>query len=484
MSMKIGMGLLGFSYYQADGKTTNLLDPLVIGHPVIKDPSIKTDVYGWPTYIPPGGSVGWYLPATQGYTRPGRYRITASGSGRLLLMHQDLPPSMQSITVKSDGHQSQILAEWDVTTTVSTTFMAIFETDPNDHLRDIRIYRTTDNPYQMFTQEYINELKNFSVLRTAGYNQVVASPDVNWPSFQGAPNGIPARYMAAIGICNKTSRDLWLCVPHMATPDYVRSLAKMVKTYLRPGLNVWLEYSDEIWNWGGPFYVATKWVEDWGHANISPTIPYQMSAAELAHRNHEIFASEGVPIVRLFCDQFTYTWLFTAQAYPYARDRKYHFDAVGVAPYVDAEGIDWGVLDPLILSGKEEDRQAAMDHVFAAYHKGMGAIERYSKEWKGIADERGLRLVCYEMGPGWSIDWHHPAHRLAFYRSTHYDPRMKTFLMNEYFPCLDQYYELGMYTQDCNMMGDGKFWGAKANADDNDCPKWQACMEWSASHNA
>jgi hypothetical protein len=53
-----------------------------------------------------------------------------------------------------------------------------------------------------------------------------------------------------IQLANLTKTDPWFCMPHRATPEYMAEFAKHVKTKLDPGLKVYVEYSNEVWNWG------------------------------------------------------------------------------------------------------------------------------------------------------------------------------------------------------------------------------------------
>lgn len=78
-------------------------------------------------------------------------------------------------------------------------------------------------------------------------------------------------YEQLIQLCNITNKDLWLCVPHRATDDFVTKLAQLIRygsdgvnpytspqvnpVYppLNPNLRVFVEYSNEIWSGGGSF---------------------------------------------------------------------------------------------------------------------------------------------------------------------------------------------------------------------------------------
>jgi len=73
-----------------------------------------------------------------------------------------------------------------------------------------------------------------------------------------------------IDLSNATNKDLWICIPHGATSDYVTKLAQLIhgddpdhtgQVGLNPSLNVWVEYSNEIWAGGGGF-MQGQWAKD------------------------------------------------------------------------------------------------------------------------------------------------------------------------------------------------------------------------------
>ncbi|HSA20862.1 MAG TPA: hypothetical protein P5076_05385 [Myxococcota bacterium] len=83
--------------------------------------------------------------------------------------------------------------------------------------------------------------------------------------------GTGAAYEHLVALCNQTGLDLWLNVPHLATDDYVRKLAQLLRygsdgrepytqptadpvhPPLAPERRVFVEYSNEIWSWGDSF---------------------------------------------------------------------------------------------------------------------------------------------------------------------------------------------------------------------------------------
>ncbi|WP_292948332.1 hypothetical protein [Novosphingobium sp.] len=82
---------------------------------------------------------------------------------------------------------------------------------------------------------------------------VSGDPDAIWGP---APTSFQRRFSGGVAIelmiqlCNTLKIAPWFCIPHRATDNYIRQFARMVRDTLDPSLKVYLEYSNEIWNWG------------------------------------------------------------------------------------------------------------------------------------------------------------------------------------------------------------------------------------------
>ena len=75
---------------------------------------------------------------------------------------------------------------------------------------------------------------------------------------QGELIGVSYEWM--IDLCNKLKKDIWICVPHSATDDYLIQMAQLFRDNLDPDLTIYLEYSNEVWNWQ---FQQAHWVEAW-----------------------------------------------------------------------------------------------------------------------------------------------------------------------------------------------------------------------------
>jgi regulation of enolase protein 1 (concanavalin A-like superfamily) len=57
---------------------------------------------------------------------------------------------------------------------------------------------------------------------------------------------------------NQTGHDMWINIPVAVDDNYVYQLASLVHSNLDPGLNIYLEHSNEMWNWGFIQYAWNK----------------------------------------------------------------------------------------------------------------------------------------------------------------------------------------------------------------------------------
>lgn len=147
-----------------------------------------------------------------------------------------------------------------------------------NHIRNIRLVAETDEKSDLalnpFLPKFLDFCRPFHCLRFMDWGAINNSIEEKWsdrkkPTFYtmvpkaGDPDAIwsPAptqferrfaggvAYEHMIQLCNLLKIDMWICVPHRANDDYITQLARLVKLSLDPALKVYLEYSNEIWNW-------------------------------------------------------------------------------------------------------------------------------------------------------------------------------------------------------------------------------------------
>ena len=60
-----------------------------------------------------------------------------------------------------------------------------------------------------------------------------------------------------VALANQTGTEPWFTMPAGADEEYIRNFATYVRDHLDPGLQVHVEYSNEMWNWA---FGQTQWL--------------------------------------------------------------------------------------------------------------------------------------------------------------------------------------------------------------------------------
>ena len=80
---------------------------------------------------------------------------------------------------------------------------------------------------------------------------------LRWDHYTWAyEKGIP--YEMMVKLMNDYDLDGWLCVPHRASPEYSQQLAEFMRDNLEAERHLYVEYSNEIWNW---IFGQTQWAQ-------------------------------------------------------------------------------------------------------------------------------------------------------------------------------------------------------------------------------
>lgn len=198
------------------------------------------DANGWPTALP-GGSCGFLctipepggqyvvLFTGQGSIQPGSGSVVSTAPGRIVL---NLTPGNNSITITSTGAGSNYMR----------------------NIRIVPIAREADYNTELFDPTFEALCRNFSMLRFMDTQQInnnftvttfASLPKTTWFS-QSTGSGSSVEYM--IALCNKVGADFWLNIYNAADDGCIVGLAEMVRDNLAPSLKVWVEYSNEVWN--------------------------------------------------------------------------------------------------------------------------------------------------------------------------------------------------------------------------------------------
>jgi hypothetical protein len=125
----------------------------------------------------------------------------------------------------------------------------------NSGVTNLRVIRPgyDFNTTQTFRNEYLEHLKNFSVLRFMDWTATNDNQVVNWSdrtkltdARQSSGKGVAWEYV--VQLANQLDKDVWINVPANASDDYIQNLATLMRDQLEPDRVVYVEYSNEVWN--------------------------------------------------------------------------------------------------------------------------------------------------------------------------------------------------------------------------------------------
>ena len=171
--------------------------------------------------------------------------------------------------------------------------------------------------------------------------------------------GVPVEVM--IALANTVKRDIWVNMPHVSSDDYVSQYAKQVYNDLDSSLNIYIEYSNEVWN---PGFAGHAYTTSEGNRLGLDEVPYDIEqycdtlSTEQRENNTRchgdyhsrlrFFSQRSVEIFKLWEDEFnTSSSRFTRVLGSFIGDKvltesmiEYlspddiqHVDAVAIAPY-------------------------------------------------------------------------------------------------------------------------------------------------------
>ena len=352
--------------------------------------------------------------------------------------------------------------DWIATDASQGLIVDIPRSEKGDHIRNIRLIMPgflDTYEKQPFHPLFLEMVKPFCSLRFMDWGGTMDSRKVKWSkrtkkdSFSQVANHLAYEYM--IDLCNMLNQDPWICCPYLADEEYQRELAKLIQAQLKPGLKVYIEWSNEMWNGfqGGLFnYSAAmgsrvlKLDSDWGKGNLKYTVYASLQMFKIFD---EVFKNDHKRYVKAISVQCGNVAKISLEALsdPKINPDGVKIDAAAVAPYFG-------------FTGKGGDTAVVLKEIAASVPGMVGQV----KELRQLTDEAGVDLISYEGG---SATDNTAASR---------HPEMYN-IYRDYLDGLAPY--LTMFNQ-YTVCGRGGKWGAKeyVNQPLAETPKYRALVDY------
>lgn len=279
----------GIAYYIAQHpfcdamKTAKRWEKIPSGNGGLNETNL--DANGWITSFPSGTSSaeanmfleanGWYptgdyVLTWQGGNSTGSDIVVYGGSS-VVSENLNSNPKRRVIRVNSTSNSGmRILVSSTTIKDIKFWFPGLEGGDPNGYKNG-----NSSDGRSPFTPWFKDNIRPFGAFRFMDWNQTNNSKQQNWNDRKPenfaffasmeddgyatytTKGSVPYEYM--IMLCNELNRDMWVNIPHLATDDFINQLATLIRTRLKPNLKVWIEYSNECWNWQ---FSQTPWLND------------------------------------------------------------------------------------------------------------------------------------------------------------------------------------------------------------------------------
>ncbi|WP_244490681.1 hypothetical protein [Aureimonas frigidaquae] len=272
----------------------------------------------------------------------------------------------------------------------------IVETDPSDPIRNLRLVESLEGT-DLFRAPFLQRLEGMSTVRFMDWMQTNNSVHSDWESrpkpgrFALSETGIPLETM--IALANRARIKPWFTLPHLADDAYVRAFAQMVHDGLDKDLQVYVEYSNEVWNssFQQAAYARDKGLERGYSENAfqAQLRFYSQRTSEILSIFEDVFGDDRDRILGVYVAQSDNPWV--SQNVLDWGDARKHADVLAIAPYF---GYGFGSQE----RGEAVSRWS-LDQLFAELSKEIDTRNRETMRIQAeTARQYGLELVAYEAG--------------------------------------------------------------------------------------
>ncbi|WP_236516974.1 hypothetical protein [Sandaracinus amylolyticus] len=336
---------------------------------------------------------------------------------------------------------------------------------------------------QVFHPDFLRSMRGYSAIRFMNWadanSTMTPEFEVRWSDrteLEDARWAPRAPLEVMIDLANRVHAEPWINLPSRADDDYARRAGELFRARLDPGLRVWVEYSNEVWN---SMFPQHEYAAEHGLQLGLSSDRYEAVLRYYSRRTGELHRAFGAGfgdagrMVRVYAGQSASAWVAeTILGFESAGSRA---DAWAIAPYfgttVTGETLSqWASLTPDDFFAREQE----------------SAIEVVREHVRGnldVAQQYGLPLVGYEGGQHYvGYDAAQTDQRIEqLFAAVNRDARMEGF----YLRYLDAWRDAGggllMHHVDCAGGGRYGYWGASEylGQPDEEAPKRRALMRWS-----
>ena len=218
------------------------------------DEAAQVDANGWPTTdAAVVVNVRTYEPGDEGKA----YRYIAAGVYQLRFVGRATvdPAASTNVVIRNVVYDAATnVSQGEVVVGAGASQLMLAFRNTSGGVRNVSLRSPGHTATQTFTNQFQQALAPFRVVRFMDFLRTNNNPVRTWNerTLVGAGSQSSAKgaaYEYAIAVANQLGKDIWINVPMHADDAYVRSLATLLKQKVSPGRAVYVEYSNELWNY-------------------------------------------------------------------------------------------------------------------------------------------------------------------------------------------------------------------------------------------
>ncbi len=411
--------------------------------------------------------------------------FTISGSGSVTGLAYDATTntSTAQVTVAASGAGTSIILSFTATRRTP-------DASPGSGVTDVTLIRPQaapdgklwwTTPGQVFTTPFLNLLGRFSTLRFMDFTATNGVTLTDWsqrttPQMATQQSVQGAAWEYAIVLANTLHKDVWFNIPDQADADYVTQLATLVHATLDPKLHVYLEYSNEVWNYSfgqaGRNQAAAE-----AEVAANPASPLALGCADYASCRYAwgerriglqavqdgqvfrtVFGGNAQAVRPVYATQLGQTYfvslVFSMIQGSFPNPVSSYLYAIAQAPYWTGDTTLAG------LNVRQELANASAN---------LATLARPEHDFAVWATQYGLQSITYEGGPGMS-GTPSLAAKVAANRTGAMGALVRTSLRQAFGSGVGLY----MYYNDAGDYGQFGMWGLTEDVFDESTPKLNA----------
>jgi hypothetical protein len=435
--------------------------------------TVKTDKIGWPLE-----DAGVVVIADVPHIG-GTYRLSFEGKADVTGVASKLKVVGLEHDAKTNISRAEIVVDEN-----STQIMLAF-TGTNGGVKNVRLMRPGTSDNDTFYEPFLEKLAPFSTLRFMDFLSTNNNPVKTWSerttpeySSQARREGGALEYV--IELANISGKDIWVNVPDQADDEYVRQMALLLKNGLTKNQIVYVEWSNEVWNW--MFEQAQRNLQAAKIEGAQPNSPLKFDGDnnEGYHAMRRI-AFRGAQVGKIFTEIFgdkNFTRLRPVFATQVGYEEVYkqglqflehQYDAPNTVFYGIAGAPYFQISDEL-----NRKKDLTLDEIFAAIPENMARNLGYAKTLHTYARRYKLHHLAYEGGQ--HLQDHGDVGNSDVKIAANRDPRMGTAIekyLREWFALGGETFMYFTLTSGYSKWGS---WGLLENVTDEGSPKYDAVL--------